>query len=104
MAKVSVDAGICGFNTEINVTSEDGQNARIEIKTECPNLKPLEESLREADGFNACFGAMGESDVFKEAAKHCKHPGCPVPAALIKGIEVACGFALPRDAIIKIEK
>lgn len=104
MASVSVNSGVCGFNTVINVRSDDGQHAVVEINTECPNLKPLEDELVETDAFEACFARMCESETFRQAAKYCKHPGCPVPAALIKGIEVACGLALPRDVVIKIEK
>jgi hypothetical protein len=32
------------------------------------------------------------------------HPACPVPAAIIKAVEVAGGLALPRDASIKVSK
>jgi hypothetical protein len=32
------------------------------------------------------------------------HPGCPVPAGIIKAVEVEGGLALPRDASIKVSK
>jgi hypothetical protein len=102
MAEVKVNAGVCGFVTTIKVESEDMQTAAIEIHTSCPNLKPLEQELKEVDGFEVCFSKIGDSVVYELANKYCKHPGCPVPAAIIKGIEVACGLALPKDAEIKI--
>ena len=104
MTTVNVDPGICGLHTKINVESEDGQNAVIDLKTDCPSLKPLEEELKTADGFSECFGKICETDIYKAVSKYCKHPGCPVPCAIIKGIEAACGFALPKDVVITIEK
>ncbi len=103
MAHTEVNAGVCGFVTRMEASSEDGQTVKLSIQTQCPSLKPIETELTEADGFTECFAKLGDSPIYGLAKKYCKHPGCPVPAALIKSIEVACGFALPRDAVIKIE-
>jgi hypothetical protein len=104
MVEVKVNPGICGLNTVIKVDSEDMQNAVIEIVTECPNIKPMEQELKEADGYEECFARLGDSMVYQLANKYCKHSACPVPSAIIKGIEVACGLALPKDVDIKISK
>lgn len=104
MVEVIVDAGICGFKATIQIESEDMQMANIKIKTDCPNLKPMENELQEADGYAVCFSKLGDGIIYEYAKKYCRHPGCPVPAAIIKGIEVACGLALPNDATIKINK
>jgi hypothetical protein len=102
MAKVTVDSGICGFRTVIDLRSEDMQHASVRIETDCPNLKPLEAQPFEVDGYVECFSKLGESTVFEKLRPHCRHPGCPVPSGIIKGIEVACGLALPKDASIHI--
>ena len=104
MVEVKVNPGVCGFSTIVKVNSEDMQNAVIEIVTECPNLKPLEKELKEVDGYEECFSKIGESVVYEMAKKYCRHTACPVPSAIIKGIEVACGLALPRDVEFKISK
>ena len=104
MVEVKVDAGICGFSATIKVDSEDMQTATIDFVTNCPNLKPLEQELKEVDGYEECFSKLGDSPVYELAKKYCKHAACPVPSAIIKGIEVACGLALPKDAEIKISK
>ena len=40
-----------------------------------------------------------------ELAPGClSHPACPVPAGIIKAIEVEAGLALPKDATIKVSK
>ena len=104
MVEVKVNPGVCGLKSIIKVNSEDMQNALIEIITDCPNIKPLEWELKEVDGFEECFSKLGESKVYELGKKYCKHAACPVPSAIIKGIEVACGLALPKDVEIKIEK
>ena len=104
MVEVKVNPGVCGLKSIIKVNSEDMQNALIEIITDCPNIKPLERELKEVDGFEECFSKLGESKVYELEKKYCKHAACPVPSAIIKGIEVACGLALPKDVEIKIEK
>ena len=67
-------------------------------------------------GFEACrkdgvglivlgsFGKIGDTPVFEQLRGFCRHSACPVPTAVIKGIEVACGLALAKDASIHIEK
>jgi len=104
MIKVNVDAGICGFKSEIAAKSDDGQNADISFKTDCPNLKPLEEILSSIDGFTECFGKISTTKAYKLADSHVKHPACPVPCGIVKAVEAACGFALPKDAIITVKK
>jgi hypothetical protein len=104
MIEVKVNPGVCGFITTIKVSSEDMQTAVIEISTDCPNIKPLEQELTEADGFEECFSKLGDSKVYELARKYCKHAACPVPSAIIKGIEAACGLALPKDVEIRISK
>ena len=44
------------------------------------------------------------SKVYEVASRHCKHLACPVPCGIIKGIEAACGLALPKDVEMKIQK
>ncbi|TJX13099.1 hypothetical protein E9840_10790 [Tissierella creatinini] len=104
MVEVKVNPGICGLNTFIKVESEDMQTAIIEICTDCPNIKPMEQELKEVDAFEVCFSKLGDSVVYELAKEYCKHAACPVPSAIIKGIEVACELALPKDVEIKITK
>ncbi|MCR4436486.1 MAG: hypothetical protein QHH06_11565 [Clostridiales bacterium] len=104
MAKVEVNPGICGFHTTIRVTAQGKQNVKIDFATTCPSMKPLEEELKEANGIKECFAKVGESNIYQICRKYCKHAACPVPSAIIKGIEVACGLALPKNVEMKISK
>jgi hypothetical protein len=80
------------------------QTVNIDFKPECPSLKPLEEELKEVDGYEVSFAKYGEGEISELAHKYCKHPGCPVPAAIIKGVEAACSMALPKNVEITVEK
>lgn len=104
MAKVYVNPGICGFKTVITVYPKDIQNAIIKIETQCPNIKPLELELIEIDAFKECFSKIEESKVYELLRKYCKHLSCPIPIAIIKGIEISSELALPCDVEIKITK
>lgn len=104
MVEVKVNSGICGFNTTIKVESQDMQNAVIHMESECGNIKKMSSKLKEVDGFKECFSKVGECECFKIGRECSIHAACPVPTAIIKGIEVACGLALPKDVDMKIEK
>lgn len=103
-AIVKVEPGICAFACEITVESADGQYAHVEMKTNCASLANMDKELGEVDAYIACFGKMCDSAVYKTANKYCAHAACPIPSAILKGIEVACGLALPRDVSFQIEK
>lgn len=104
MVEVKVNPGICGLCSTIKFDSDDEQEVTIDFVTDCPSLKPLEQELKEIDGYQICFQKFGDGEICELGHKYCRHPGCPVPAAIIKGIEVSCGMALPKDAEINIEK
>ena len=104
MTNVHVNPGICGLETDIHLSSDDLETALIEMTSACPHIKAMAEELKEIDGYTECFAKIGDSEIYRLAGIHCKHPGCPVPAAVIKGVEVVCGLALPKDAEIKIAK
>lgn len=104
MSTAKINAGVCNFNTTVNVESEDLQMATINITTECPSLKPLELNPIEVDAFGECFGKVGEGEIFDWCRKYCKHAACPVPTGIVKAVEVACELALPRPVTIELSK
>jgi hypothetical protein len=104
MTKVIIDPGVCGFQTTITVQSEDMQNAVVRAESQCPAVMKLVESLGELDSYTEIFNKFGQSEVFKAANANCRHAACPVPTGIIKGLEVECGLALPRDVSIRIIK
>jgi hypothetical protein len=104
MSVVTVDSGICGFGAKIRAESEDGQSCRLFIESDCDAVMGMASELTEVDGFQVAFGNFMENPVYAAAAAHYRHAACPVPAAIIKAVEVACGLALPKDVAMRIEK
>jgi len=101
MASAEIESGICGFCTTVTTTSEDSRKVRVEFETDCGYVEQLADALTEVDPFRE-ISYRGEGPVtLKLAAEHLVHPACPVPAGIIKAIEVEAGLALPRDATIK---
>jgi hypothetical protein len=105
MAKAHIFSGRCGFNTEVEATqveTEDGERVRLNISSECKSCQRLAAALTEVDPYRE-FTYRGEGpQVLQTAAQILPHPACPVPAGILKAIEVAAGLALPADASIKI--
>ncbi len=102
MTKVKVNAGICGFKTTIILYSKKSQ-LKIKIQSECPDIKKLGKEIQEVNAYNEIFSKISNSFIYYKADKYCKHITCPVPVAILKGIEVASGLALPKDVNIKIQ-
>jgi len=104
MVKVKVNPGACGLITTLSIEAPDVKHVNIEIDSQCPQIKAMEEDLQDLDGYKECFAKHGDSSVYCSAQKHSRHLACPVPTAIIKGMEVACGLAVPKDIEIQIER
>lgn len=104
MSKVKVEAGVCGFVTEVEALLDDSQKVSLKIESDCPHVMALAEEYPESEGMMEVFLPFGESPLFKAATNTLKHSACPVPTAIMKAIEVTCGLALPRDVTMKVEK
>jgi len=101
MATVEILPGICGLKTKLILTADEDQVVQVKIESECPYITAMQEDL---DGYSECFAKYSSSIVYSVAEKNIKHLACPVPTAIIKGMEVACGLALPRNVTLVIEK
>lgn len=104
MIHLEIDAGVCGMKTVVKAQSEDMQTATLDIDSDCPDIQKAAEELKQINGMQEAFGKIGNTTVYETARKYCKHAACPVPAAIIKATEAACGLALPKDVSITIEK
>ena len=101
MAKAIIDAGICGFKTEV-IVEKQGRRCTIEIHSDCEDIKEMAGQLREVDPYQE-ISFRGEGPLtFRKFSECCRHPACPVPAGIIKAVEVEAGLALPRNVSIEI--
>ena len=102
MAKIVVDPGICGFTAVVEVTRLSARRIRVVINTDCEMVSGMNGELEDVD-LKVALGPLGDSLVYKIAARHGGHAACPIPMAILKAIEVETGAALPKDIIIHFE-
>ncbi|MBZ9685993.1 hypothetical protein G9F72_006545 [Clostridium estertheticum] len=103
MSVVNINPGICGLISKIIIETEDMQEVIIKIESLCPYIMEMAKEIQEIDGFVECFAKFQDSKVYNAAQKYSKHVACPVPSGIIKGIEIACGLALPKPVKIDFE-
>ena len=109
-AKVSVDAGICGFKTVIKADSEDSMNVELKVVSSCDTIKELASRFKDKTPIDAYQELSPEKEsIILEISrsvlikKGCCE-ACVVPAAVCKAIQVVAGLALPQDVTLKITK
>ena len=103
MTKAEIMAGICGFSTRVDARAE-GAACALSIESECEHVRQMGELLTEVDPFRE-ITYRGEGPLtLQVAADCCRHPACPVPAGILKAIEVESGLALPADVAISLTR
>jgi hypothetical protein len=108
-AKVTVDAGICGFTTIIKAASEDSMNVDLKVVSPCEIIKDLAEKYQAIIPINAYqeIGPQTESQILNISRKVLVEKGaceaCVVPAAVCKAMYIAAGLALPKDVVMTIQ-
>lgn len=105
MVKTKVEAGICGFVTEIEAESDDNQHVSFKVTTDCEKIASLASKLVPVDAYNEIKEGFngGLYKVVKEELTGCCS-GCAVPVGIFKAMQVAANLALPGDVNIEITK
>jgi hypothetical protein len=105
MTEVEVFSGICGFKTTIRVEDQKKYKATCIIESDCPNHKKVAKILDSTilNLMDELF-KKGKSQVLNACQGIVPHVSCPVPAAILKALEVGVGLALPADATITFIK
>ncbi|WP_366922765.1 hypothetical protein MFMK1_003238 [Metallumcola ferriviriculae] len=101
---VVIDAGICGHKTTVTAVSEDKKHCTLAIETDCKNIARMAEDLDEVNPLFEIGVKSKNSKIRKGFLDYGSHAACPVPAGLVKAVEVASGLAVPKDAIITVSK
>lgn len=104
MVRVDVSAGACGYTATIVVSQVDDKHVRVVIHSECEQITAMNADLAilqwKGKGHEV-FRRVTDSAVYQSACRHIRHTDCPIPAAILKAIQVEVGIALPRDVTIK---
>jgi hypothetical protein len=101
VAKAIIDPGICGFIVEV-VAKTEGDKCALEITCDCECIQNMAEELKLVDPMEEIGFHRDGPLTLRMFAKHCPHPSCPVPAGILKAVEVESGLALPKDAKIEV--
>ncbi len=103
MARAVIHSGICGFTTRIEATpSGDGLSVDLTISSDCAAVQKVAAELSQVNAFRE-ITYRGEGPQVLALARRLNHTACPVPAGIIKAVEVAAGLALPASASIELE-
>jgi hypothetical protein len=94
-ARTGIDAGVCGFHTDVNTSSEDGMFVTFEATSGCEKISALGDALAAKGPINAYEEISPQSESVIMAT---------VPVGLFKSMQVAAGLALPKDITIHITK
>jgi hypothetical protein len=105
MVQTRVEAGICGFVTEIEASSEDSQHVSFKVDTDCEKIKNLSKKLTSYDAYNEIKEGF-DGELFKAIRSELKGccSGCAVPVGFFKSMQVAAMVALPKNISITITK
>lgn len=102
MVQVSIDPGICGFPTTVEIKKIGKRQFTVVLKTECEKLGQLASQIETLDLADA-FKQAKDSRLYSAVADCQLHPACPMPIGIIKALEVEAGFALARDVEIHFD-
>jgi len=110
MTEVIIFAGICGFTTRVIGEDKGGYKAELNLESECPNWKKVNEVLggKEINVMAELFkdkktGTLN-SQVLDVSFATIPHVSCPVISGVLKTLEVTVGLALPGDATITFKE
>jgi len=102
LARAEISSGVCGFTTVVEAAADGKGRVLLTIESDCKAVQCLAEELSEVDALQEItFRGTGPLTM-QMAAKHLRHAACPVPAGIVKTVEVAAGLALPVDVTIKL--
>ncbi len=106
MARAEIYSGVCGFTTWVAAYRRAGKGRDLEVEirldSECPAWQKAAIEIGVVRPYRELFSALHEGELYRAAARHVRHPACPVLAGIMKSLEVAAGLALPKDAFIKV--
>jgi hypothetical protein len=103
MSKTEINAGVCGHMTAVEAEME-GKVCKLSITSDCKAIQELAKELPEVNPMMEISCKRATPQTLLMGMKHCYHAACPVPAGIIKAIEVAAKLALPKDVLIKVSK
>jgi hypothetical protein len=103
MTRVVVKSGACGFTAAIRAEKGPERTIDIAVESGCAMVQKMAAEITRLGRRDALTGIL-HNPVYLAAGRHLKHAACPVPAAVLKALEVEAGLNVAKDATITFEK
>ena len=103
MTSVVIHSGACGYSISARVEKQVDGKITVVIETNCEMVQKMAPEIAMLDRFAPLMGFL-TNPVYQSAARHLKHPACPVPSGILKALEVESGMNVPKDVRILFEK
>lgn len=103
MTTVVIYSGSCGFSVNVAVEKQPDGKMTLALDTRCEMVQMMLEDIAVLDRF-APLAPLLNNPVYRSAAKHLKHPACPVPSGILKALEVEAGLNVEKNASIMFVK
>ena len=103
MTRVVVQAGACGFTSVIRAEKGPERTIDVTVQSGCAMVQKMAAEIASLGRRDALTGLLS-NPVYLAAGRHLKHAACPVPAAVLKALEVEAGLNVMKDATITFEK
>jgi hypothetical protein len=102
---LNVDPGVCRLKAKVECWMENDL-LRCSISSGCKHVEDFAKAL-ENEGFDmmeVMRMPFAENKAYIIGGRTLKHSTCPLPLAVLKGMEVAAGLALKRDVLVNFDK
>lgn len=101
--RLFIDPGACRMMTTVVIQRhEDRQAVLGSLDSECERIQNIPDFLGIVS-FKDLFLPVSNNPIFIAAGKAKLHPSCPVPVAILKGMEAVLGMAVPRDVLMSFQ-
>ncbi len=100
---VKVEPGACGLECRMEIRVEGKESVFVKITSQCERVVAFSRDLANLE-IKAALAPAHKNPILAAGGLSGCHPSCPVPLAVIKGVEVECELALPKTSTIQIEK
>ncbi|MFO0753039.1 MAG: hypothetical protein U0411_06930 [Thermodesulfovibrionales bacterium] len=98
MTKIVVNPGACGLPAKVDVKKE-GESFSVTISSPCKMVAKLGDEIQNLTMRDA-FTRVLENPVYQKGSSCLRHVACPVPAGILKALEVEAGLNVPKDISI----
>lgn len=102
MTKAEIHPGRCAHVSEIRVQMQKTGLCDVELVSECPQMQMLASRITSVNPEDEI--SRGSSRIISQARRCCHHTYCPVPAALVRAVQIEFGKDLLGDINIHFNR